>query len=112
MGSSAAFHRAQTSFTEKGRKGGQATPTFALRIPPGYPLDSHAILGALRATLPSTSSLNGVYRESFSKPIRERGVVGGNRKGTRNNDHGRAAAGSHVADRRTIGRSEALDSFH
>jgi len=35
---SAAFHRAQTSFTEKGRKGGQTTPTFALRIPRGYPL--------------------------------------------------------------------------
>jgi hypothetical protein len=27
-----------TSFTEKGRKGGQTTPTFALPLPPGYPL--------------------------------------------------------------------------
>jgi hypothetical protein len=27
-----------TSFTEKSRKGGQTTPTFALPLPPGYPL--------------------------------------------------------------------------
>src|ERR1035441_241710 len=85
---------------------------FSLQRTHVVALDRHAVLGVLRATLPSTSPLDCVYSERLSKRIRESSVVGSNRQAARNDDHGRAGADSSVADRRTIGRGKTLDFFH